>query len=62
MYLDGEGLVTVDPVDQCYRCEHLQDCPLVHAVSEGMVSLAFEDITVKNCGLYQGPQPLKVVK
>jgi len=61
MYIDGEGLVTVDQADQCYRCDNLKECPLAHALAEGMVLMAFEDITVKNCGLYQGPQRFKVI-
>lgn len=61
MFYDGES-VCAERTDQCYRCKHIQNCPLVHAIAEGMVLLAFEDIKVKNCGLYDGPQRFKVVK
>lgn len=61
MYLDTDGII-LEPDDQCFRCQQIDACPLVEALLSGIVLMGSEDFRVKNCGLYDGPAPLRLVK
>jgi hypothetical protein len=53
MLFDGDLIIETD--DQCYTCEYVKRgiaCPLLEALTEGVVKLQ-EDITVSRCGFYK---------
>ena len=50
-----DGAIKIEKSDQCYSCEYFlkgPSCPLLEALSTGMVELN-GDLTVQNCGLYK---------
>ena len=54
MYYD-DGNIFIEDDDQCITCENLQKgiaCPLVQAISQGVVYLE-DSLNVVNCGFYK---------
>ncbi len=54
MYLEN-GCVTIEEDDECITCANLQKgiaCPLIHALSLGVVFLE-DSLNVTNCGFYK---------
>jgi hypothetical protein len=64
MYFE-DGNLFIETQDQCYTCKHLKGkklCPLIDAISAGVVALS-DDICVNDCGLYAATsRHLKIVK
>ena len=47
--------IQVDDKDICIECEHLYECPLIHALNSKMVSLNSDNgYSVKECDLFEG--------
>ena len=64
MHRNERGGISYDKQDQCYRCAFQSGkeiCPLLEALAAGVVYIADDGFSVKDCGFYER-RKLEVVK
>lgn len=50
---NGKLEINTNNFDLCYKCKNIYKCPLIQAITKEYVILHYEDIEIKECGLFK---------